>query len=87
MAGPLDSSVEAVIHVTRNPVAYLDWPELIGANITDCDFLNLMERIRCARLPSLFLTVNALSANTGLRWDSTTPQSVLGYALSDEAEG
>lgn len=54
--------------------------------LSDRDFLHLMECCLCASLSSPFLTVNGMSANTGMRWDLTAARSVLGYAPLDDVE-
>jgi hypothetical protein len=52
--------------------------------LSNRDFLHLMERCLLADLPEKFLVVNGMSANSGMRWDLTTAQKILGYEPQDD---
>jgi NAD+ dependent glucose-6-phosphate dehydrogenase len=47
--------------------------------LSDRDYCHLMERCLLAPLPSKFLIVNGMSANTGMAWDLESTRRILGY--------
>jgi NAD+ dependent glucose-6-phosphate dehydrogenase len=52
--------------------------------LSDPDFCHLMERCLVAPLPSRFLIVNGMSANTGMAWDLESTRRILGYQPLDD---
>ena len=52
--------------------------------LSDRDFLQLMDCCLSAPLPAPFLVVNGMSANTGMRWDTSTARTILGYSPLDD---
>jgi len=52
--------------------------------ISNRDFCSLMERAIDADLPSRFVVVNGMSANTAMRWDIDYTRRVLGYEPKDD---
>jgi uronate dehydrogenase len=59
-----------------------DWFRLMW--LSDRDFCHLMERCLLATLPSRFLIVNGMSANTGMAWDLESTRRILGYEPQDD---
>jgi uronate dehydrogenase len=49
-------------------------------------FCQLVERAIAAAIPSPFVVVNGMSANTGMRWDVAYTREVLGYEPQDDVE-
>jgi len=47
--------------------------------LSDRDFAHLMQRCLSAALPTPFVIVNGMSANTEMRWDLTAARELLGY--------
>ncbi|MEX2561316.1 MAG: NAD(P)-dependent oxidoreductase [Pirellulales bacterium] len=52
--------------------------------LSDRDFLHLMDRCLAAKLPSKFVIVNGVSANTGMPWDLEPGRRLLGYNPQDD---
>lgn len=59
-----------------------DWFRLMW--LSDRDFVHLMERCLLADLPSRFVIVNGMSANTGMAWDLEATRRILGYEPRDD---
>ncbi len=52
--------------------------------LSNRDYCQLMERCLVAELPERFVVVNAMSANTGMRWDIEQTRRLLGYQPQDD---
>lgn len=52
--------------------------------LSDRDFCQLMERCLLADLPSRFVIVNGMSANTGMAWDLESTCRILSYRPQDD---
>jgi len=52
--------------------------------LSDRDFCQLMERCLVAELPSRFVIVNGMSANTGMAWDLESTCRTLGFVPRDD---
>jgi uronate dehydrogenase len=52
--------------------------------LSNHDYCQLMERCLRADLPTPFVVVNGMSANTGMRWDIEPTRRLLGYAPQDD---
>lgn len=52
--------------------------------LSNRDACQLLERALSADLPSPFVLVNGMSANTGMRWDIETTRRLLGYEPEDD---
>jgi uronate dehydrogenase len=59
-----------------------DWFRLMW--LSDRDFTQLMERCLQATLPTPFVIVNGMSANTGMAWDLDSTCRILGYEPQDD---
>jgi NAD+ dependent glucose-6-phosphate dehydrogenase len=54
--------------------------------LSDRDFLHLMDGCLTAALPEPIVIVNGMSNNTGMRWDSSGTEEVIGYRPQDNVE-
>ncbi|HYT95181.1 MAG TPA: NAD(P)-dependent oxidoreductase [Gemmataceae bacterium] len=52
--------------------------------LSNRDYCYLMDRCILAELPALFVVVNGMSANTGMRWDIERTRRLLGYEPQDD---
>lgn len=52
--------------------------------LSDRDYLQLMDRCLVADLPTKFVVVNGMSANTGMPWDLEPGRRFLGYEPQDD---
>jgi uronate dehydrogenase len=67
------------------PAARGEWFRLMW--LSNRDYCHLMERCLLAELPSKFVVVNGMSANTGMRWDIESTRRLLGYQPMDDVAG
>jgi len=80
--GKIKSAVRGGKCTKTDPEQVTEWFQLMW--LSNRDFLQICEKVITADFSGKFHIFNAMSRNTGMRWDLAYPQRILGYNPKDD---